>query len=50
MQVMKNRVTVGIRKGCRVSPIAFNDVLERAMSDALVDHYGHVSRGGRTIS
>ena len=50
MQVMKNRATVGIRKGCLLSSIAFNDVLERVMSDALVDHYGKVSRGGRTIS
>ena len=41
------RTTVGVRQGCLVSPTIFNIFLERSMSDALEDHRGSVSIGGR---
>ena len=42
------KTTVGVRHGCVLS--LFNIFLERIMADALNDHEGTVSIGGRTIT
>ena len=39
--------TVGVRKGCLLSPILFNILIEQIMSDALEEHDGKVSISSR---
>ena len=43
------RTTVGVRQGCLLSP-TLNNFLERIMCEALDDHEGSVSIGGRFIT
>ena len=44
------RTTVGVRQEYLLSPNFFKIFLERFMTDALEDHEGTVSIGGRTIT
>ena len=44
------RPLVEVRQECLLSPTLFNVFLERIMTDALEDHEGTVSIGGRTIT
>ena len=44
------RTTVGVQQGCLLSSAFFNVYLERMMTDALEDHEGTVSIGGRAIT
>ena len=44
------RTTVGVRPECLLSPTFFNIFLERIMYEALDDHKGSISIGGRLIT
>ena len=44
------RTTVGVGQRCLLSLTLFSIFLERIMTDALEDHEGTVSIGGRTIT
>ena len=44
------RPIVGVRHGCLLSTTLFHIFLERIVTNALEDHEGTVSTGGRTIT
>ena len=44
------RSTVGVRQECLFSSTLFNFFLERIMSDALEEHDGKISTGGKSIT
>ena len=44
------RTTVGVRQECLLSPTLFSILLERITTNALEDHEGTVSTGGRTTT
>ena len=44
------RTTIGVFQGCLLFRTLFNIFLERIMADALADHEGTVSIGGRTFT
>ena len=44
------QTTVGVQQGCLLSPTLSNIFAQRFMTDALGDHEGTVSIGGRTIT
>ena len=43
------RTSVGVRQGCLLSRTLLNIFLERIMSDALEEHGGNVSIGGKIL-
>ena len=47
---MFRKTVVRVRQKCLLSPTLFNSFLERIMFDALEEHDGKVSIGGRTFT
>ena len=44
------RTTVGVNQRCLLSPNLFDNILERTMPGALVEHDGKASIGARNIT